>query len=94
MNKTIDKKTKSYTSFITDLAPLLEKHNVKDLLIIANTNGQIRNTYLPATGVEDPFFCTLSDAIHEILQRSGAAQRDKKSFAIGKELQFKTNSKR
>lgn len=83
MKYKIDPKTKRYTAFITELAPILEKYKVTDLLMVVGIDGQIRNTYLPCTGVEDLRYCNISDGIHAWLQKIGHGV-DKNSFAIGK----------
>lgn len=82
MKQKVDSKTKNYTAFLTEIAVVLKKYEVKDLLVVLNINGQIRNTYLPCTGVEDPLYCNLSDGIHEWLQLTGRAKRDAGSFKI------------
>lgn len=78
----VDPKTKKYTAFITELAPVLSKHGVTDLLLIVGINGQIRNTYLPCTGVEDPLYCEISDGLHAWLQETGRGTKDKTSHKI------------
>lgn len=82
MKYKVDLKTKKYTDFLTDLAVILKKHNVKDLVVVANINGQIRNTYLPVTGVEDPLYCHISDAVNYWLKDSGIGKPDKTSKSI------------
>lgn len=71
MQKKVDSKTKNYTNFVSALVPILEKFKVKDILILVHIDGQIRNTYLPCTGVEDPLYCEISDGLHSWLQSIG-----------------------
>lgn len=72
MDKQTKKKAKEFAAFITDVAEVMIKHKVEDMLCVFELNDDIRNTYIPISEKgEMELFCNLSDGIHEWLQMVG-----------------------
>jgi hypothetical protein len=72
MSKSIeDKKTmkeaKQFAAFITDIAQVMKKHKVEDLLAVFELNGAVRNTYIPIED-EKELYCNISDGVNVWLQ--------------------------
>lgn len=66
------KKAKQFSAFITDVAEVMTKHKVTDMLCVFGLNEEIRNTYIPLSEHgEKELYCNISDGIHQWLQTVG-----------------------
>jgi hypothetical protein len=71
-NKQANKKANEFAAFVADVAEVMKKHKVEDMLCIFELNDEIRNTYIPLSEKgEDELFCNISDGIHQWLQLVG-----------------------
>lgn len=61
------REAKEFAAFITDVAQVMKKHKVENLLAVFELNGAIRNTYIPLED-EQELYCNISDGIHKWLQ--------------------------
>lgn len=58
----------SFKSFMEDLAGVMIKHKIDNLVAIYGLNGELRNTYIPLKGEVD-LYCKISDAFDEWLRQ-------------------------
>jgi hypothetical protein len=62
------KSAKKFAALMTDLASVMVKHGITDMVAIYGLDGNIRNTYLPLEG-EKQLYCNISDAFNEWLRQ-------------------------
>jgi hypothetical protein len=63
---------KQFASFMSEVAGVMKKHGVEDMLCVFGLNGAVRNTYIPLSEKgEMELYCHLSDSIHAYLQATG-----------------------
>jgi aspartyl/asparaginyl-tRNA synthetase len=68
------KKVNKYTDFVTDIAKAMERHDVKNLVVICGFEKEIRNTYIAANGEED-VYSMISDLVNEWMMEAGFPQK-------------------
>lgn len=61
-------KFQSFKSLMEDLAGVMIKHKIDNLVAIYGLNGELRNTYIPLKG-EVGLYCKISDAFDEWLKQ-------------------------
>lgn len=66
-NDTIPERGEPWKLFMVDIANVMVKHGVENLVAIYSMNGNLRNTYIPLAG-ETPLYCHISDALYEWLR--------------------------
>jgi hypothetical protein len=72
INKPFLDKAKRFGAFIDDLAGVMQKHGITDLLAYYELEGEFRNTYLPLhPDGEMPLYCFLSDATNVWMLQHG-----------------------
>lgn len=59
---TDQEKARKQSEFLIDIVSVMEKHKVKDVLLVYGINGEIRNSYLFTDG-ENEIYSFLSDGI-------------------------------
>lgn len=65
---TNEEKKKQFQELMEDLAGVMMKHNIDNLVAIYGLNGELRNTYIPLKG-EVGLYCKISDAFDEWLKQ-------------------------
>jgi hypothetical protein len=61
-----------FKSFITDVAVSMKKHGITDAVVIFGLDDELRNTYIPLAGAENPLYCKISDAFDDWLRQGYA----------------------
>lgn len=87
------KKGKQFGAFITEVAGVMKKHKVEDMLCVFEINGEVRNTYIPLSQEgEMELYCKLSDGIHEWLQQVGFSKSGTPKHTTSLKIESKKKS--
>jgi hypothetical protein len=65
---TEQERAKQFQSLMEELAGVMIKHGIDNLVAIYGLNGELRNTYIPLKG-EVGLYCKISDAFDEWLKQ-------------------------
>lgn len=57
-----------WIAFLKDVVKIMQKHGIKDSVVIGSCNEELRNSYL-ALEEEKKLYCNISDAFNEWLKQ-------------------------